>query len=144
MTASNTRELGLTMLLYVSRAVLPSDGEMDAVNHIVEASVQRNASLNVNGALIWTGRHFAQVLEGQDAEISQLMRSIRSDERHRHLTVVANNSAVSRRFADWAMAYAGASAYLDQVLKQLLSPSVARSRKTELAEEVVATMERLI
>ena len=141
---SNVRELGLTRLLYLSRRVVSPGDEMGAVDQIVEVSAKRNASLRVTGALTYTGLHFAQVLEGPDQSVNELMASIQRDRRHRDVTVVVRQKAAARRFAGWAMACADPSPYLDRQMKRLLSPSTSAVERADQAEDVIAAMQRLI
>lgn len=71
-------------------------------------------------ALIATGSHFAQVLEGTSAALAQLMRNIRADARHEDVEVVRCLSMNERFFSGWAMAYSGPSSYAAEHIRPLL------------------------
>ena len=108
----------LVSLLYASIAV-PDLAEA-SLGEIVEVARSRNAALHVSGALVFTGEHFAQVLEGPEAAIEQLMGSILRDPRHRAVNVVERPQIEERRFARWSMAYAGPSLFVDRHIAPLL------------------------
>lgn len=115
--------LAMIRLLYVSVSELPPSDALDEVTSIVKSSVQRNVNQGVTGALIYTGAHFAQALEGDDRPIEHLMKRIRADARHRSILEVHRDSLTDRRFATWAMAYRGQATYVDQPIRKLLAAS---------------------
>lgn len=78
----------MASLLYVTRSVIAPDDTATAVRAIVAVAQSRNADLNVTGALLFTGSHFAQILEGKAEAIGLLLASIRRDPRHRDIVVV--------------------------------------------------------
>lgn len=94
----------LKRIVYVSRAAA----------HLTELNVQRiqwssqvrNRRLDVTGMLVFTGRHFAQVLEGREEALQELMGSLSRDRRHSELRVVMDEPITTRRFDGWAMGYA--------------------------------------
>jgi len=122
----------LISLLYVSQA---ADGlAANAVDEIVAVAVSRNAALDITGALVFTGPHFAQVLEGPRGRIEELMTSIERDPRHRDVEVLEVTDIQERCFAKWSLAYAGPSLFVDQHLRPLV----------EKREDVLASPRRLI
>ena len=93
---------GLLRLQYVSRAAV--DLPADAVQAIVSWSAAFNARAHVTGALIFTGTHFSQVLEGPPSTVRPLMASISRDSRHRDIRMLYESAISKRRFAGWSMA----------------------------------------
>ncbi len=91
-------------LIYVSEARVPRGVDLSG---LVTQSRIRNAALAITGSLIFTGQHFAQYLEGSAQSVDQLMTSIRADDRHVDLVVVATGDVADRRFATWTLCYAG-------------------------------------
>jgi hypothetical protein len=134
------RELGLFSLLYVSRSSLEGSQEEAQVGEIIRIAVARNAELRVTGSLLFTGAHFAQVLEGPREAVADLMSSIEADSRHRDVTTVKTRTIGQRMFPDWAMAYSGRSPFLDRHLKPLLSPLLEQDARNELVDEVLQLM----
>ena len=94
----------LKRLVYVSR-VAAHLTEMN-VQRIQWSSQVRNRRLDLTGMLVFTGRHFAQVLEGREEALRELMASVRRDARHSDLKVVVEQPITQRRFDGWAMGYA--------------------------------------
>ncbi|MEE7448994.1 blue light sensor protein [Methylobacterium radiotolerans] len=115
-------------LLYVSRSLAsPSD-----VRLIVETSRTRNARLQVTGALVASRSRFAQILEGPRAGVDALMDSIRRDVRHTGVEVLLYDDIERRRFADWTLAYSGASVYVDGLISALTERAQAQPHPSDL------------
>jgi len=106
----------MTSLLYVSCSNL-GEGEAAAeIQRIVATARTRNSPLGISGALIFTGTHFAQFLEGPSVKIDLLMAAIRQDERHRDLRLVPTPPYSRRSFSDWSMAYGGSSLFVSRLV----------------------------
>ncbi|HEX7436856.1 MAG TPA: BLUF domain-containing protein [Caldimonas sp.] len=93
----------LRQLFYVSR-VAESVGERD-VRNILAISRRNNRMLDVTGCLSCSGRHFAQILEGRDVAIDNLMGRIARDPRHSDFRLVLDRPIVLREHPLWSMAY---------------------------------------
>ena len=101
-------------LLYISESNI---NELDApatVLHIVATSQLKNAALALTGALLFTGVHFAQIIEGPTASIKKLMISLANDQRHGNIMVVDESRITAREFPEWKMAYAGPSQFVSR------------------------------
>ena len=128
-------------LLYISESRLePSDREASVTQMVADAQV-RNSEFEITGALLFTGTHFAQILEGPRESIEQLMSSIQDDSRHGNIVIIDHSPIEARRFPEWKMAYRGPSRFVSRhVLRLLHSPSQSEQRRatewlTELAYE---------
>ncbi|MDQ3139288.1 MAG: BLUF domain-containing protein [Pseudomonadota bacterium] len=130
----------MTSLLYVSEATHRLPEGNDLVAAIVTVAQARNPALEITGALIFTGAHFAQILEGPEASIEALMENIGRDERHRGIDVVETRRISKRRFADWSLAYAGPSLFIDRHIRPLVEKRIAGGRETIMAAQLVALM----
>lgn len=94
--------LPLQRLLYASYAIAyPWPHTVLDIARIAET---RNAACGVNGCLFFSHSHFLQVLEGPEAAIAALWRSIQRDGRHRVLWCRAW-PAPARRITDLPMGY---------------------------------------
>lgn len=113
--------MNLLAFIYVSRSTEPPAVANLTVKQIVATSRARNPCLGLTGALLFTGEHFAQVLEGPAASIDHLMASVADDPRHDRLIVVAREPIVTRRFGNWSMAYSGPSQFVSRHVTRLLS-----------------------
>lgn len=135
----------LISLLYVSEATLCEPWGAEPVEGIVEVALERNAALDVTGALVFTGGHFAQVLEGTAANVEELMASIRRDKRHKAIAIVETKAIVRRLFADWSLAYTGSSSFVERHITPLIEGSPSNlerlngHRLIELMREFAST-----
>jgi hypothetical protein len=96
-------------LAYRSRSLIQgltaeSLGELTSLLH---AARERNTSLNVTGALIFTEGLFAQILEGEQSAVSQIVQSIQKDHRHTEMCILPSEHYEQRRFQKWSMAFVG-------------------------------------
>lgn len=106
----------LSCWLYTSQCALPRSWAPGAVEHIVATSLTRNADMAITGALLCTGTHFAQFLEGPAQGLATIRHSITADTRHHTIRTMLDSRCSRRRFADWSLAYAGPSLFVaDQV-----------------------------
>jgi hypothetical protein len=111
----------LKLQLYISEYAGPPDRSESIVDSIVTCSIKRNEALSVTGGLIFTGEHFAQILEGEASHIDSLMASIERDERHRMLRVFDRTGIIARRFKSWSLTYAGPSHFVSGHLTRLIA-----------------------
>lgn len=122
--------MALSTLLYISRCAIPERDAQSEVHRIVATAVARNPALGLTGALLFTGMHFAQVLEGKGESIDRLMDAVTRDARHDHVLIVEQGPIAERRFADWSMAYFGPSQFVSRHVTRLLNdPSPAERRR---------------
>jgi len=133
----------MVRLLYVSVSTLSHLNAISEVAAIVETAIEKNARLGVTGALIYTGAHFAQALEGEEGPIEELMQSIRADPRHRSILEVHRDGLTDRRFATWAMAYRGQASYVDQPIEKLLTVQ-SEAEKSRAIARVYAIMTEFV
>jgi hypothetical protein len=111
----------LTRLIYISRSTLARDDVMPGLRAISATATARNADLRVTGALLHTGSHFAQVIEGAAAAIDLLMAAIRADTRHEGLQVIAHGPVAARQFSAWMTVYNGHAGYVQRFLDSCLA-----------------------
>lgn len=96
----------LRRVVYVSHAI-----ERPAVPHdrlleeILATARRNNARLGVTGALVYSARRFAQVLEGPPEAVEQIFETIQCDLRHDHVTVLEVADVTERAFGAWSMAF---------------------------------------
>ena len=102
MTTSNGT---LRRVVYVSHS-LPDDLDMSAtLASILDAARRNNARVGVTGALLYSGRRFAQVLEGPPDAVEAIFETIQCDARHDNIAVLKVTSPPHRAFANWSMAF---------------------------------------
>jgi hypothetical protein len=88
---------------YVSHATEPFDSA--AVQSILQISRRNNARLDVTGCLLFSGRCFAQVLEGDQAVVRALSARIAADARHGDVRFLFEVRRKEREYGDWSMGY---------------------------------------
>lgn len=105
----------LKRVFYVSQC----DTDLAGVQAIVAVARERNAREDLTGALIYTGGHFTQFLEGPEGALDTTLARISHDRRHRSLTVLVREEVAVRRFPHWRMALAEPVG-VDDLLRELL------------------------
>lgn len=123
-------------LLYISSARIDGADVDDRIADLVAAAQERNAALDVTGALLFTGSHFAQILEGDAGALAALMRSICADTRHADVRVIETTSLSERRFDGWSLAYLGQAQYVRRHIDRVLAdePAAVAALKRLLRE----------
>lgn len=90
----------LSQYLYISTAPTLPREEVDA---ILATSARNNPARGITGLLLFNGRNFLQLLEGEDGEVAALMQTIIADPRHSGVSVLDRRSIAVRACPDWAM-----------------------------------------
>ena len=88
-------------LVYVSRSlILDNHAELDA---LVRQAAAHNETVGITGMLWSAGPNFAQVLEGGETAVNDIVSRITDDPRHTDISVVYDRSVSSRMFGRWSM-----------------------------------------
>ena len=95
--------MSVHQLFYVSRATAPLDGS--AIETLLQSARRNNDDLRITGCLLFSGRCFAQVLEGERAVVKALGRRIAADPRHVDVRVLSEGRRPEREYAGWVMGY---------------------------------------
>lgn len=74
---------------------------------------KRNDEHGITGILVYHAGNFAQVLEGPDAKIEQLLENIAADPRHDEYHVIFESPTEDRYFEGWSMDWANLDRYED-------------------------------
>lgn len=90
----------LSQYLYISTAPTLPREEVDS---ILAASARNNPQRGITGLLLFNGRNFLQLLEGEEGEVTALMQTITADPRHSGVSVLDRRSITARSCPDWAM-----------------------------------------
>lgn len=104
-------------LFYVSSATTPVDSVV--IQHVLQVARRNNRQLDITGCLLYSGRYFAQVLEGRKEQVQPLARRIASDPRHRNVRILLENHRIDRQYGGWSMGYLHDSE-LEDILEGLL------------------------
>ena len=87
-------------IVYISTAVGLNDAQIDT---IVTGASRNNLATDVTGFLLYNGRNFLQLIEGETAEIGVLIGAIEADDRHDGIVRLIDEGIESRSCSDWAM-----------------------------------------
>lgn len=90
----------LSQYLYISTAPTLPREEVDS---ILATSARNNPARGITGLLLFNGRNFLQLLEGEEHEVAGLMDTISVDPRHSGVSVLDRRSITVRTCPDWAM-----------------------------------------
>lgn len=90
--------------IYASKAS-PSF-EDHAIPALLEAARANNCGRGITGMLLHVAGNFFQVLEGEEAAVTEVFGSIRRDTRHGRVTLIIREPIFERAFSDWTMGFA--------------------------------------
>ncbi|QFT76369.1 BLUF domain-containing protein [Erythrobacter sp. THAF29] len=90
----------LSQYLYISTA--PSLSR-DEVESILASSARNNPAKDITGLLLYNGRNFLQLIEGDEAELVELMVRITHDPRHTGISILEQRKIDQRSCPDWSM-----------------------------------------
>ncbi len=76
---------------------------------LLEQARARNARFGITGALLFSQGRFVQVLEGDEGPVTDVLEMIKRDPRHTEIDVLPARYVRERKFAQWSMAFVGAS-----------------------------------
>jgi Sensors of blue-light using FAD len=120
----------LSQYLYISTAPTLGREEVDA---ILATSARNNPARGITGLLLFNGRNFLQLLEGEESEVAGLMERITNDPRHSGVSVLDHRGIDVRTCPDWAMkrvliaeSIASRREMLEQELPEGLDPDVRK------------------
>ena len=102
-------------VIYMSECVLPSGNPdyADAIDQLLKVSRAWNDDHELTGALLFSSGYFAQVLEGPEHEVRQIIGQIVCDPRHQGLRLIERGMVPARVFGNWSMAYTDGEGQLD-------------------------------
>jgi hypothetical protein len=103
----------LRQLFYVSRVADAIDAR--AVRNILAISRRNNRMLDVTGCLTFTGRHFAQIIEGRPDAVETLRQRIGVDHRHADFRPLLDRELTLRDYPLWSMAFLNSEELADDL-----------------------------
>jgi hypothetical protein len=119
------------------------DSPLALLRDILKVSERNNRTVGITGFLVFDGQTFAQILEGEPADVERTFARIALDERHRDVTVVASQAVPQRDFASWTMGGClrqgrDAAAFERHGIAGPIDASVSGPQIVALAKELVA------
>jgi Sensors of blue-light using FAD len=123
----------LSQFLYISTAPTLPREEVDA---ILATSARNNPARGITGLLLFNGRNFLQLLEGEEWEVASLMERITADPRHSGVSVLDRRSIAARTCPDWAMKRVMIAESIDS-RRQMLEAELPEGLDPELRKMIV-------
>jgi len=90
----------MRQIVYVSTAAELGAGGVDA---IVDRAVMDNAMAGITGFLLFNGRNFLQLIEGNSPNLMGLIERLERDPRHMGIVYLADVEVSERQCPDWSM-----------------------------------------
>lgn len=90
----------LRRIVYISTA---TDLTEHDVARILDTASRRNARDKVSGFLLYNGRNFLQLIEGDQAALMNLMARLARDTRHSGMSILVDEPIDVRCCPDWQM-----------------------------------------
>ena len=122
------RTVSLRHILYISNAPGLRDSEIAA---IVEESQRNNIIRDITGMLLYNGRNFMQLIEGDEADLRKLLQRLAKDKRHSGIVNLIDAPIPQRDCEGWAMkcvslgkSIAERRSMLDRLLPEDMMPNV--------------------
>ena len=123
--------MALFRLAYISTSLLAGRSAARrgaALGDILLMSRRNNEAVHVTGALLATESNFAQVLEGERADVETIYARISIDPRHKDLVLLLAGSLTAREFPKWSMAFIGPSHSADEAVQRVAGNLSATER----------------
>ncbi|MEO1220155.1 MAG: BLUF domain-containing protein [Pseudomonadota bacterium] len=118
----------ISQYVYISTAINLTREEVEA---ILVTCARNNVANGVTGLLLYNGRNFLQLLEGDRVDLDRLLATIEEDRRHSGLAVLHKGEVEKRVCPDWAM-------------KRIAIAEAVEARQQRLEEELPAGIEASI
>jgi hypothetical protein len=90
----------LSHFLYISTAPNLSREDVDS---ILASSAKNNPARGITGLLLYNGRNFLQLIEGEESALVSLMVRIGNDPRHTGVSMLDRKTIEQRACPDWSM-----------------------------------------
>lgn len=127
-------DIEIYSLLYVSQCLVAPQCIEEQIEEIVARSRKRNAVLGITGCLVFTGKSFAQILEGPKSHVEEVMASIERDPRHAQIDVLEKAVLKVRRCSDWSLGYFGPSLLVQRVIQRALDHRFSEAALRDLTD----------
>ena len=131
----------LFRLVYVSEAAAWLQDQ--DVRDLVRSVRQHNFERRLTGVLLFTGTHFAQVLEGREAVLDAMWPKLLQDPRHHAVRQVQRTPVDARQFVGWSMGCVLKSADPDAASASRLTTELAGQSFAADGPATTALLDRL-
>jgi hypothetical protein len=77
----------------------------DELKELLRKAREKNMTLQLTGMLLYIDGNFIQVLEGDEKNVTELMKIISVDQRHSGILKLIGKTVTERIFPDWTMGF---------------------------------------
>ena len=95
----------LVELSYLSEAV--SDMSFLGLMRLLDSARAFNQNHGITGILFYDNQQFAQIIEGERANIMRVLKRIQEDKRHHRIELLEIREISERTFPDWLLRFYG-------------------------------------
>ncbi len=89
--------------IYISQAV--GEPSEDDLFDLLEQCRRNNVKKGLSGMLMYGDGTYLQCLEGEPADVDELLKTIDADPRHTAVKILRRVPITSRQFTDWSMGF---------------------------------------
>ena len=109
--------------------------DQSGIGSILSSCQRNNKEHSITGLLLYNGRNFLQLLEGDVEDLSWVMRRIEADPRHTGVSIIEDIAIGARACPDWLMRHISIA---DEVSKR------REELDAQLPDELDANLRRVI
>lgn len=131
----------LRRIIYSSKA--SENWPREVVENLLAQSRLNNIRRDITGVLMYDYCQFWQVIEGPDANVTEVFDHICKDYRHHGIVVVANDLVDDRSFGDFSMGLTTPSEIKDEDAAEIVSTAKHTLEETQPDERRRASMSLL-
>jgi hypothetical protein len=99
----------LTRIIYASTAT--KSFSADELQNVTDVCSLNNLRRHITGVLFYSGQGFLQALEGDDADLHDLLARLKSDHRHVDIKIIDHTQIAARHWPNWSLGYASSEGY---------------------------------
>lgn len=114
----------LWKISYISVASAPDKIAETDVREICAVAGPHNARSGITGILTYHAGRFAQIIEGAEHDLRNLMKRISADPRHHNLRITMDRAIAARQFDDWSMAYRSPEQFIRDQIENISSATL--------------------
>ncbi|QNF33759.1 BLUF domain-containing protein [Adhaeribacter swui] len=107
--------------MYISTAVI-SVHEAE-LQEMLARFRRNNERDNITGMLLYSGEHYVQLIEGEEAALRKLYAKIEKDYLHTNIIKLADGQISHRLFKDWSMGFKGVTEAALTTLPGYINPA---------------------
>ena len=135
----------LMRMIYYSHNQIRSNGGKvtDELKQILSSCAKNNPQNGISGALLFSQKYFAQILEGDRKAITETFIRISQDNRHSDIVILNSMPIDKRQFLNWSMTFAGQTEVADLLYNEY-SPTTNFNPAKMTAESLAKLIERLV